>query len=173
MKRLLAAAVVATALAVPASASAADPTIQAAVAAYNDLGITQLSGMPSGRTVYRTYADYNNEMAALAAANPGVNPARLRPGAPLQLPAPASDAPPKKAPATNEHEDKTPALKPARDPGKQKTRYYLISAEETAQTISEAFEISVARLYEINGLKPGTWLHPGMEIVVPNRRAAD
>ncbi len=70
MKGLLAAAVVATALAVPASASAADPTIQAATAAYNDLGITQLSGMPSGRTVYRTYADYNNEMAALAAANP-------------------------------------------------------------------------------------------------------
>jgi hypothetical protein len=26
--------------------------------------------MPSGRTTYRTYADYNNEMAALAAANP-------------------------------------------------------------------------------------------------------
>src|SRR5690349_1624267 len=70
MKGLLAAAVVATALAVPASASAADPTIQAAIAAYNDLGITQLAGMPSGRTSYRTYADYNNEMAALAAANP-------------------------------------------------------------------------------------------------------
>ena len=70
MKGLLAAAVVATALAVPASASAADPTIQAATAAYNDLGITQLAGMPSGRTTYRTYADYNNEMAALAAANP-------------------------------------------------------------------------------------------------------
>jgi Zinc carboxypeptidase len=70
MKRLLAAAVVATALAVPASANAADPTVQAAVAAYNDLGITQLPGMPSGRTTYRTYADFNTEMAALAAANP-------------------------------------------------------------------------------------------------------
>ena len=57
MKRLLAAAVVATALAAPASASAADPTVQAATAAYNDLGITQLPGMPSGRTTYRTYAD--------------------------------------------------------------------------------------------------------------------
>src|SRR3954451_20845853 len=70
MKRLLAAAVVATALAAPASASAADPTVTAAKAAYADLGITQLPGMPSGRTTYRTYADYNNEMAALAAANP-------------------------------------------------------------------------------------------------------
>ena len=72
MKRLLAAAVVGTALAatVPAAAQAADPTVTAAKAAYADLGITQLAGMPSGRTTYRTYADYNSEMAALAAANP-------------------------------------------------------------------------------------------------------
>src|SRR4029079_15547208 len=46
------------------------PTVTAAKAAYADLGITQLAGMPSGRTTYRTYADYNSEMAALAAANP-------------------------------------------------------------------------------------------------------
>src|SRR3954463_13177027 len=70
MKRLLAAAAGATALAAPASASAADPTVQAATAAYNDLGITQLPGMPSGRTTYRTYEEYNSDMAALAAANP-------------------------------------------------------------------------------------------------------
>src|SRR5262249_44085390 len=71
MKGLLAAAVIGAALVVAApAAQAADPTVQAAIAAYNDLGITQLAGMPSGRTTYRTYADYNNEMAALAAANP-------------------------------------------------------------------------------------------------------
>ena len=72
MKSLLAAAAVATALAatIPAAALAADPTVEAAKAAYADLGITQLAGMPSGRTTYRTYADYNNDMAALAAANP-------------------------------------------------------------------------------------------------------
>jgi hypothetical protein len=72
MKGLLAVAVVGTALAasIPAVAQAADPTVEAAKAVYNDLGITQLPGMPSGRTTYRTYAEYNAEMAALAAANP-------------------------------------------------------------------------------------------------------
>src|SRR4051812_42775959 len=72
MKRLVAAAVVATAFAasIPAAAQAADPTVTAAQAAFADLGITQLAGMPSGRTAYRTYADYNSEMAALATANP-------------------------------------------------------------------------------------------------------
>src|SRR5262245_29956396 len=72
MRSLLAAAAVATAFAatVPAAAQAADPTVEAAKAAYNDLGITQLPGMPSGRTTYRTYADFNTEMAAMAANNP-------------------------------------------------------------------------------------------------------
>ena len=72
MKGRLAAAAVGAALAVsmPAAASAADPTIDAARAAYDDLGITQLPGMPSGRTTYRTYDEYNADMAALAAANP-------------------------------------------------------------------------------------------------------
>jgi hypothetical protein len=73
MKMLLAAAAAGAALAacVPAVA-AADPTVDSAVAAYNDLGITQLAGMPSGRTTYRTYEEYNAEMEALAAANPAL-----------------------------------------------------------------------------------------------------
>ena len=71
MKKLLAAAAAGAAFAacVPAVASA-DPTVDAAVAAYNELGLTQLTGMPSGRTTYRTYEEYNAEMEALAAANP-------------------------------------------------------------------------------------------------------
>jgi hypothetical protein len=71
----------AAALALPAAASA-EPTVDQAVAQYEALGLTTLSQMPSGRVVpptadsttnwgYRTYDDYNNEMAALAAANPG------------------------------------------------------------------------------------------------------
>jgi hypothetical protein len=71
MKKLLAAAAAAAAVAacVPAVA-AAEPTVDAAVAAFNELGITQLTGMPSRRTAYRTYEEYNAEMEALAAANP-------------------------------------------------------------------------------------------------------
>ena len=70
MKKLFAAAAAVAAVCSFPAVATADPTVQAAVAAYNDLGITQLAGMPSGRTTYRTYAEYNSEMAALAAANP-------------------------------------------------------------------------------------------------------
>jgi hypothetical protein len=86
MKGLLAAAVAATALAatIPAAAQAADPTVEAAKAVYNDLGITQLAGMPSGRTTYRTYADYNSEMAALAAANPDLVAIKTAPNLSVQ-----------------------------------------------------------------------------------------
>jgi hypothetical protein len=52
------------------SAAKADPTVDAAVAAFHALGLTPLTGMPDGRTTYRTPADYNTDMDALAAANP-------------------------------------------------------------------------------------------------------
>lgn len=54
-----------------AAAQGTDPTVDAAVAQLSDLGLTQLTAMPSGRTTYRTYADFNNEMQVLASANPG------------------------------------------------------------------------------------------------------
>lgn len=47
-----------------------DPTVQAAVGKLHGLRLKQLTAMPSGRVSYRTYDDYNNEMQALAAANP-------------------------------------------------------------------------------------------------------
>src|SRR4051812_24709775 len=67
--------------ALPAVA-AAEPTVDAAVAAYQDLGLTTIATMPSGRVLpaapldasknwgYRTYDQMNAEMDALAAANP-------------------------------------------------------------------------------------------------------
>jgi len=67
--------------ALPAVA-AAEPTVDAAVAELQGLGLTQLSSMPSGRVLptgilnatnnwgYRTYEQMNTEMDALAAANP-------------------------------------------------------------------------------------------------------
>lgn len=66
--------------AVPAAASA-EPNVDAAVAAFKDLGLTPLTTMPSGRVVsptvgsadnfgYRTYDQINQELANLASANP-------------------------------------------------------------------------------------------------------
>jgi hypothetical protein len=71
MKRaagMLAAAVIAT-CAVPTVAQA-DPVVDQAVAQLKDLGIGTLTGMPSGRTTYRTTEEVNAELDALAAAYP-------------------------------------------------------------------------------------------------------
>jgi hypothetical protein len=55
--------------AVPSIAHA-DPAVDAAVAQLDDLGIGTLTEMPSGRTTYRTYAEIQSELEALAAADP-------------------------------------------------------------------------------------------------------
>jgi zinc carboxypeptidase len=71
MKRaagMLAAAVIGV-CAVP-SVAQADPVVDQAVAQLNDLGIGTLTGMPSGRTTYRTTDEFNAELDALAAAYP-------------------------------------------------------------------------------------------------------
>jgi hypothetical protein len=54
---------------VPAIAQA-DPVVDQAVAQLNDLGLTTLTTMPSGRTTYRTFDEMTAEYDALAAAYP-------------------------------------------------------------------------------------------------------
>ena len=73
MKKLLAAGALGLAFAafLPAVASA-EPTVDAAVAAFQALNLTPLTAMPDNRQVYRTYADYNNDMSALATDNPSL-----------------------------------------------------------------------------------------------------
>src|SRR4051794_8040542 len=80
MKKVLAAAAPAVALAaaLPAAASA-EPTVDAAVAAFHALNLPPLTAMPDNRQVYRTYADYNNDMQALATANPSLVSYKLAP----------------------------------------------------------------------------------------------
>src|SRR5262245_13686248 len=63
------AAVVIGACAVPSIAQA-DPIVDQAVAQLKDLGIGTLTGMPSGRTTYRTTDEFNAELDALAVAYP-------------------------------------------------------------------------------------------------------
>ncbi|MBE2319184.1 hypothetical protein DVA67_024625 [Solirubrobacter sp. CPCC 204708] len=76
-----AAAAVVAGCAVPAVASA-EPTVDAAKAAFDELGLTTIAQFPSGRTApptagsaenwgYRTYEQVNQELANLASANPG------------------------------------------------------------------------------------------------------
>ena len=59
--------------------AAADTTVDAAVAAFKDLGLPPLTAMPDGRQVYRTYDDYNNDMQALATNNPSLVAYKLAP----------------------------------------------------------------------------------------------
>jgi hypothetical protein len=72
MKRaagMLAAAAVIGVCAVPTVAQA-DPVVDQAVAQLNDLGLTTLTGMPSGRTAYRTFDEMMAELDTLAATYP-------------------------------------------------------------------------------------------------------
>ncbi len=80
MKKLLVAiaAGVAIGAGLPAVA-AADPTVDAAVTAFHSLGLAPLTSMPDNRQVYRTYDDYNNDMQALATANPSLVAYKLAP----------------------------------------------------------------------------------------------
>ena len=53
------------------SIAQADPVVDQAVAQLDDLGLTTLTGMPSGRTKYRTFDEMAAEYGTLAAAYPG------------------------------------------------------------------------------------------------------
>src|SRR3954470_2983541 len=80
MKKLLIAIAVGVAMGagLPAVA-AADTTVDTAVAAFKGLGLAPLTAMPDNRQVYRTYADYNNDMQALATNNPSLVAYKLAP----------------------------------------------------------------------------------------------
>src|SRR3954465_11614 len=80
MKKLLVA--IATGVAMGAclpAVAAADPNVDAAVAAFRALNLPPLTAMPDNRQVYRTYDDYNNDMQALATANPSLASYKLAP----------------------------------------------------------------------------------------------
>jgi hypothetical protein len=63
-------AAVALGLGAGPSVASADPVVDEAVAQLNDLGLVKLTGMPSGRTTYRTYDEIQAELEALAATYP-------------------------------------------------------------------------------------------------------
>jgi hypothetical protein len=80
MKKLLVAVAASAVMSVGApGVAAADPIVDNAVAAFHDLGLAPLTAMPDNRQVYRTYDDYNNDMQALATANPSLVAYKLAP----------------------------------------------------------------------------------------------
>ena len=101
---------------------------------------------------------------AIAKANPDVDPDRLRPGLKLVLPVkPAKDSEDteKKKDATTSGEEKPPAKS-------QGTHHYVIGHGEDAESIADAFGISVKQLCKINGGKAAGSFKAGSEILVPN-----
>lgn len=138
-------------------------------------------------TFYTIAKKYGVTEAAVTAANPQAHPNRLRPGSRVVIPgrevtahsastaasADASDHPSigtaarktLTGPVPDEIADApSPAI-----PEKPRSRRYVISADETPETICDAFDISLKKLYELNNLAPATPLKPGMEIQVPVR----
>ncbi len=103
----------------------------------------------------------------LERANPKIDPDRPKAGSKLTIPATVST--PEKTRSESGKTEPAPGISHTvtEENAKPKTRHYIVSADETPQTISEAFNISVAKLYEMNGLKPGSPMRPGMEIQVP------
>jgi LysM repeat protein len=135
-------------------------------------------------TFYTIGKKYGLTEDAVAQANPGVNPNRLRPGSKLVIPqrpptarkgeGGAKSGPSKDSTITDASakSGKKPASENSdnnSEPPELKSKYrrYIVSPDETPATISEAFQISVRELYEMNGLKSGSPLEAGAEILVP------
>ena len=121
-------------------------------------------------TIYSLAKKHGTTEKALLAANPGVRPDRLRPGSTLNLPVKKSPASASTGKSKNDASNGDGAAKPAQ-PSSTRSRPYSVSQGESAPEIAEAFGISVKKLYEMNGLKPGTSLKVGQEIRVPARSA--
>ncbi len=164
-------------------------TVRATENVGSDTGKPKASGTAHTVTETDTYyiiaKKYGSTEAAIAAENPGVNPNRLRPGSKISIPPrpslarkddekatpatknnPSSGAGDKKTVAATAPDETADSAKTVEEE-KPKTRRYIVSADETPQTISEAFNIPVNQLYEMNGLNPGSPMKAGLEIQVP------
>ncbi len=143
------------------------------------------------KDTYYTVAKSNGvTVAALTLANPGVNPDKLHPGMKLNLPSVGKTTPKETAKPEIKPEPETrnpspavvtstttdtsffakqnpPPEPPPVEEAKPKFRRYIVSEEETPQTISEAFNISTKKLFEMNDLKTGAKFKSGQEIKVP------
>jgi len=122
---------------------------------------------------------YNVKMSAIVAANPGLNPDRIRIGQKLNIP--GSAAAPKAAPKSNVMLASAPAkdashaaanttapvkVKPAFKPYKGPTKEYVVKSGDSLGKIALASGISIRALKEMNGLTKDT-VRPGQKLKIP------
>jgi LysM repeat protein len=119
-------------------------------------------------TFYSIAKAHGLTVSAVAKANPDVAPEKLHPGMKLVLPH-ATTKEKDKAASTREEKatDTADDEKPVQ--AKAHTHPYTVSRGETAQSIAEAFGISVKRLCELNSKKSAASFKEGSEILVPDQ----
>ena len=122
---------------------------------------------------------YNVKIPAIVAANPGLNPDRIRIGQKLNIP--GSAAAPKAAPKSNVMLASAPAkdashaaanttapvkVKPAFKPYNGPTKEYIVKSGDSLGKIALASGISIRALKEMNGLTKDT-VRPGQKLKIP------
>ena len=118
---------------------------------------------------------YNVKMSAIVAANPGLNPNRIRIGQKLNIP--GSAAAPKSnvmlASASAKDGSRAAAnttapvkVKPAFKPYKGPTKEYVVKSGDSLGKIALASGISIRALKELNGLTKDT-VRPGQKLKIP------
>ncbi len=118
---------------------------------------------------------YNVKMSAIVAANPGLNPNRIRIGQKLNIPgstaAPKSNVMLASAPAKDgshaaANTTAPVKVKPAFKPYKGPTKEYVVKSGDSLGKIALASGISIRALKELNGLTKDT-VRPGQKLKIP------
>ena len=118
---------------------------------------------------------YNVKMSAIVAANPGLNPNRIRIGQKLNIPgsaaAPKSNvmlasAPAKDGSRAAANTTAPVKVKPAFKPYKGPTKEYVVKSGDSLGKIALASGISIRALKELNGLTKDT-VRPGQKLKIP------
>ena len=153
----------------PAAADAA-PAASAAVAAAPVVHTVKRGEYLSGIS-----KKYNVKMSAIVAANPGLDPNRIRIGQKLNIPggtaAPKSNVMLASAPAKDaSHAAANTAapvkVKPSFKPYKGPTKEYVVKSGDSLGKIALASGISIRALKEMNGLTKDT-VRPGQKLNIP------
>ena len=114
---------------------------------------------------------YNVKMSAIVAANPGLNPDRIRIGQKLNIPgtvaAPKADVMPAAAPAPAAANTTAPVkVKPAFKAYTGPTKEYVVKGGDSLGKIALASGISIRALKELNGLTKDT-VRVGQKLKIP------
>ena len=156
----------------PAAATAA-PAADATPAAAPVVHVVKRGEVLSGIS-----KKYNVKLSAIVAANPGIDPNRIRIGQKLNIPcsaaAPKSNvmlasAPAKDASNAAANTTAPVKVKPAFKPYKGPTKEYVVKSGDSLGKIALASGISIRALKEMNGLSKDT-VRPGQKLKIPTEK---